>query len=152
MQPPTPNVDGIFMGKTILGVANEYGMNALGSVTAVRNATGAVSNTYRYKPYGEMISSFGYGSYAYFLYAGAWNYEFLNRPYAPTSAGMRIFDYNSANWNTRDPLWAFGLGQYIYAEADPVNKTDASGLAPEDPLESLKQFPFLKHLFAVPIR
>jgi hypothetical protein len=123
----------------ILGTVNplsdvsEYGLDALGSVTSSRNASGAVVNNYRYKPYGQMLAGFTPGQSGYFLFGGGLNYEFLNRQGAEISAGMRIFSYMTANWTTRDPMWTAGFfGNYfVYADGNPSSRIDPSGLKSE---------------------
>jgi RHS repeat-associated protein len=123
----------------ILGTVNplsdvsEYGLDALGSVTSSRNASGAVVNNYRYKPYGQMLAGFTPGQTGYFLFGGGLNYEFLNRQGAEISAGMRIFSYMTANWTTRDPLALYAISfenPYTYAGANPLSNVDPTGLDP----------------------
>jgi hypothetical protein len=153
----------------ILGTVNplsdvsEYGLDALGSVTSSRNASGAVVNNYRYKPYGQMLAGFTPGQTGYFLFGGGLNYEFLNRQGAEISASMRIFSYLTANWTTRDPLsystdmarfisrvgmeqFIQGENPYVYVEGNPTTYTDPSGLQSTDGSGCGSYLPFVKNV------
>ena len=51
-------VDGMILGEVTNGVMRNYGTDALGSVVATYIG-GAQENTYRYKPYGELLAKSG---------------------------------------------------------------------------------------------
>ena len=109
------------------GSGNEryYVFDALGSVLALTGETGGVADTYAYDEYGVEIATTG-TSYNPMRYTGQqWDEErqlnyLRHRHYSPT-LGMFI---------RRDPAGhQCGPNLYSYAESDPTNFADASGLS-----------------------
>jgi RHS repeat-associated protein len=104
-----------------------YGYDAHGNVTFLTDATGAVTDTYDYDSWGNLVG--GTGSTANTrLYAGE---EFdpdlgmINlraRPYKPSTG--RFVGLDPAKG---DPLSPLSLNRYLYANADPVNLSDPLG-------------------------
>jgi len=105
-----------------------YPSDALGSVMALTNSTGAVVNTYAYDPYGASTASSGstanvFGSGGQQLDSGAGLYKM----------GQRYYDPVLARWSSQD-LLAGGLdnpqsfNNYSSVLGNPVSLLDATGL------------------------
>jgi RHS repeat-associated protein len=106
----------------------------LGSTRLVTDQTGAVQATFTYDPYGNLTGTTGTATTP-FLYAGQ---------YRDAESGLyymraRYYDPNTAQFLSRDPLVAATRSPYGYANDDPLNASDPSGLmgcpsgAPCDP-------------------
>ncbi len=115
-------VDGEIIGESTNGLRLDYLTDALGSVTAKVDQTGAVTSTARYKPYGDKlvgsIYTFGWvGAYGYRISAGG--IYIRNRTYAS----------GAARWGTRDKLWP-NESPYGYVFDNPIVRIDYNGLSP----------------------
>ncbi len=95
-----------------------------GSVVAVSNSSGASIATYSYGPYGETTNWSG----SRFRYTGQITlpevqlYHYKARAYSPTLA----------RFLQPDPIGlSGGLNLYAYANNDPINMSDPTGLAPD---------------------
>ncbi len=64
-------VDGRIIGESTGGVRTDYVHDAQGNVVATTDETGAVVNTYRYKPFGNLLATTGAGADPRFLWNGA---------------------------------------------------------------------------------
>ncbi len=101
-----------------------YITDALGSVLALTDDTGAVTDTYAYDEYGILIASIGstYNPQGFTgqYYDGETRFCYLrNRHYAPEQ-GCFI---------RRDPTGSMGIAsQYLYADNDPTTFSDPLGL------------------------
>ena len=110
------------------GGGNEryYIFDALGSVLALTDEAGTVTDTYTYDEYGGITSTIGSSVNGPRFGGQTLDYEsefyyFRNRHYAPTTG----------NFLRRDPIGHFGgANLYSYAEQDPVSLLDPEGLAP----------------------
>jgi RHS repeat-associated protein len=104
-----------------------YGYDGHGSVRQLTNSTGAVTDTYDYDAFGNLINSTGSTPNNY-LFAGE-QYDpalglYYNRArYLNTTTG-RFWDLDSFEGQPNDPL---SLHKYLYAGGDPVNRFDPSG-------------------------
>lgn len=104
-----------------------YGYDGHGSVRQLTNSTGAVTDTYDYDAFGNLINSIGSIPNNY-LFAGE-QYDpalglYYNRArYLNTTTG-RFWSMDSAEGSLGDPL---SLHKYTYAGSDPVNKVDPTG-------------------------
>ncbi|HEX8207227.1 MAG TPA: RHS repeat-associated core domain-containing protein [Solirubrobacteraceae bacterium] len=109
------------------GTTRQYAVqDRLGSVIGLTNASGTLSKSYRYDPYGNTTSTGGGGAESRFRYAQGWLsdgglYHF----------GARYYDPSVGRWTQRDPLDQTGdLAEgnlYAYVGDDPVNATDPEG-------------------------
>jgi len=104
-----------------------YGMDGHGSVRYLTDANGAITDTYDYDAFGNLIAQTG---------TTANNYLFAGEQFDP-SLGVyynraRYFDQRLGRYWTADTFAGRfddpqSLHKYLYANANPVNKTDPSG-------------------------
>jgi RHS repeat-associated protein len=102
--------------------------DALGSVKALSDSTGAVTDTYNYSAFGKDLSHTGTTANAY-KFAGeqfdsALDNYYLRARYYNQSVG-RFTQMDTWNGNSQDPIT---LHKYLYANVDPVNRIDPSGM------------------------
>ncbi|MGA8366927.1 MAG: RHS repeat-associated core domain-containing protein, partial [Candidatus Acidiferrales bacterium] len=98
-----------------------------GSVRALTDQTGNVTDTYDYDAFGNEIHSTGTTANE-FLFAGE-QYDpdlhlYYNRARYLNVPTGRFWTMDSFEGNGQDPL---SLHKYLYGEADPVNSTDPTG-------------------------
>jgi len=104
-----------------------YAVEPPGHVTGVMDASGGVVARYRYTPWGEIESRSGTLDQPL---------QFMARE-VDASTGLhyvrnRWYDTSLARFISEDPIGlAGGLNTYAYAENDPVNRRDPSGLVSE---------------------
>ena len=101
-----------------------YHHDQLGSTRALTNSSGTVVATYTYDSYGNLTGSTGTASNP-FGYAGQ---------YADAESGLiylraRYYDPSSGQFVTRDPIVGITGQPYAYANDDPINNIDPTGLA-----------------------
>ena len=98
-------VNGQLIGETTSGVRTEYLTDALGSVTATLNSSGEIVNTYRYKPYGQLLSKTGSGEDPRYLWTGNTGSRRTLVTYAEQYNQARHYGSKQAGWTTVDPTW-----------------------------------------------
>jgi RHS repeat-associated protein len=104
-----------------------YGYDGHGSVRQLTNSAGAVTDTYDYDAFGNIVNQTGSTPNNY-LFAGE-QYDpalslYYNRArYLNTSTG-RFWSMDSYEGNDQGPL---SLHKYLYTGDNPVNKVDRSG-------------------------
>jgi RHS repeat-associated protein len=109
------------------GTSSYYLYDALGSVKALSDSTGAVTDTYNYTAFGKDLNHVGTTTNAY-KYAGEQydaeldNY-YLRARYYNQNVG-RFTQMDTWNGNSQDPVT---LHKYLYANVNPVSYTDPSG-------------------------
>jgi RHS repeat-associated protein len=113
---------GNFFTQTIYFVFDGHG-----SVRALTDQTGAVTDTYDYDAFGNLLHSTG-TTYNNYRYSGEQfdpdlNLYFNRARYLNTSTG-RFWTTDTFEGNPQTPL---SLHKYLYANADPVNMRDPSG-------------------------
>jgi len=107
------------------GVTTSYGHDALGSVTETF-VSGAVQNTYRYKPYGATLTKTGAGADPSFLCNGGTGYRASSL--SKVSHYVRARHYSSACWSwTSVDQWWPPEPAYIYMAGNPGSGSDYSG-------------------------
>ncbi len=104
-----------------------YLVDALGSVVGLTDSSGSLAATYRYEPYGKLVSSTGSLSNPWRFAGGYFDsstgfYKF----------GTRYYDPNVGRWTQPDPVSGCidqpeSLNPYVYVNSNPVNATDESG-------------------------
>lgn len=119
------SVNGRITGQTKDGVKTHFLTDPLGSVTATLSDAGVEENTYRYKPYGGLLSKAGSAEDPAFLWLGGLGY----RDSMPGAKYVRRRTLVSSigSWSSCDPMWPIEPA-YVYANSSPSMKTDASGL------------------------
>ncbi len=119
-------VDGQIIGYKDASGRKDYLTDALGSVTAEVDQTGA-TKTFdgRYKPYGGDLSSTGIkGNYDW---VGSWGYRGTNLSAASHYVRARTYCKTTGSWSTIDPLGILS-GRYQYVHGQPTAKIDNFGL------------------------
>ncbi len=112
-----------------------YHSDGIGSIRQLTDETGNVTDSYTYSVFGELLAHTGDDPQPY---------AFAGEPYDPNSG----FSYNRARWmdprvgrfTSVDPAAGVftdptSLHKYLYAHAEPVRRTDPSGLRSPIPLE-----------------
>jgi RHS repeat-associated protein len=105
-----------------------YGYDGHGSVRCLTNSTGAVTDTYTFDAFGNLIASTGTTPNEY-LYAGEQldpnlGFYYLRARYMNPSFGR----FQTLDAYEASPLDPPSLHKYLYASADPANRTDPTGL------------------------
>lgn len=119
-------VDGQMIGYKNAGGRKDFLTDALGSVTAEVDQTGA-TKTFdgRYKPYGGDLSSTGTrGSYGW---VGAWGYRGTGLSASSHYVRARHYSKASGAWCMVDPLWP-NQSTYTYSSSMPTSRVDPTGL------------------------
>ncbi len=137
-------VDGQMIGYKDAGGRKDFLTDALGSVTAEVDQSGA-TKTFdgRYKPYGGDLSSTGArGSYGW---VGTWGYREANLAASSHYVRARHYSKLSGTWTSVDILWP-DTSATSYAWLAPTDTIDPTGLAPcksnccEEKMEAAKQY------------
>jgi RHS repeat-associated protein len=107
-----------------------YHADGNGNVTYLVNSSQGLGCSYRYRPYGELLSS-STGT----LSASANAYRFSSKEWMNTSGlyyyGYRFYQPTLQRWINRDPIMEEGgVNLYTYAFNEPAAKVDATGLSP----------------------
>jgi RHS repeat-associated protein len=95
-------------------------------------SNGTVDNWIRYLSAGQgrvsTLNTYGANIETYSNYGAQWGYR--NDPGTSMEVtGQRFYDFNDARFYTRDPIsYDGGMDLYQYADANPVNYSDPSGL------------------------
>jgi RHS repeat-associated protein len=105
------------------GNVTYYHHDQLGSTRVLTSATGAATNTYSYDPYGTLSGSTG---------TGAPSLGFAGQ-YTDSGSGLqylraRYYDPGTGGFLTRDPLEQLTQQPYSYAQDNPTNGLDPTGL------------------------
>jgi RHS repeat-associated protein len=109
------------------GTSHYYGLDGHGSVRFLTSSTGAITDTYDYDAFGNLISKTGTTTNNY-LFAGeqfdpALGIYYNRARYYDQRLG-RFWTMDDAEGENRDPI---SLHKYLYANINPVNNTDPSG-------------------------
>lgn len=102
------------------GYANYYYLfDGVGSIVALTDSKGSVVNTYSYGPYGNVTAQTGTTPNPW-LYASG----YFDGPSELSKMSDRYYDAAVGRFTQLDPMG----GGYPYAEDDPINAADRSGL------------------------
>src|SRR3989441_359244 len=104
-----------------------YGYDGQGSVRLLTGITGAITDTYTYDAFGNLLGATGHTPNEH-LYAGEQfdanvGFYYLRARYLNPSSG-RFWTMDSYEGSSADPA---SLHKYLYVGADPINKVDPSG-------------------------
>jgi RHS repeat-associated protein len=133
--------DEVFWRKPVSGSASNYLVDALGSVVALADGSGASTTTYTYQPHGEPVN--GDLSNPFTFTGREWN----------SSIGLqqnraRYYSPAHGRFTAEDPIGeSGGLNLYQYAAGAPTFGTDPFGL---DPLLDAGFEAFVSHDFLPP--
>src|SRR6185503_640984 len=105
-----------------------YGADAHGSIRLLTSSAGAVTDTYNYEAFGNLISATGTTA-NYYRYSG----ERFDSDLGAYHLRARYYSPQRGRFLTTDPFAGFAdaprtLHKYLYVGADPVNFIDPSGL------------------------
>jgi RHS repeat-associated protein len=108
-------------------VSSFYGLDGHGSVRFLTDTTGAITDTYTFDAFGNLIASTGSTPNNY-LYAGeqldpSLGFYYLRARYMNPSSG-RFWTLDTYEGSRYDSA---SLHKYLYASANPNNNTDPSG-------------------------
>ncbi len=105
-----------------------YGYDGHGSVRLLTDAAGAVTDTYDYDAFGNLLSSTGLTPNEFRFAGEQFDFDlglYYNRArYLNTTTG-RFWTMDTAAGNPQTPS---SLHRYLFASADPVDRIDPSGL------------------------
>jgi RHS repeat-associated protein len=107
---------------------NFYHADGSGNITYLVNSSQTLAASYRYDPYGNLISSSG-------TLAATNTYRFSSKEFIP-SAGLyyylyRFYDPNSQRWLNRDPIEELGgINLFAFVANSPLDYADLLGLQP----------------------
>jgi RHS repeat-associated protein len=109
------------------GTSHYYGLDGHGSVRFLTSSTGAITDTYDYDAFGNLISKTGTTTNNY-LFAGeqfdpALGIYYNRARYYDQRLG-RFWTMDDAEGENRDPI---SLHTYLYASANPIDRLDPSG-------------------------
>ncbi|MBI1756899.1 MAG: hypothetical protein HYR64_07320 [Fimbriimonas ginsengisoli] len=119
-------IDGTIIAESSGGVRTDYMHDALGSVIGAVDATGVVTNTYRWKPYGSLLSSTGPNPTPTFGWLGGLGYRASGRSHSDYYVRARHYSAVDAAWLAADPEWP-AKAAYIYANDGPTSTVDPTG-------------------------
>jgi RHS repeat-associated protein len=113
--------------RIVAGSLSFYQYDGHGSVRLLTNAGGAITNTYDYDAFGNLINRSGTTPNDY-LFSGEQfdaniGFYYLRARYMNPAAG-RFLSMDSFEGDLADPIT---LHKYLYADADPVDRVDPSG-------------------------
>ena len=119
-------LNGELLGETGPGGRRFYGKDALGSVVATYDQNGTLENTYRYKPYGGLLSKTGSAPDPRFMWTGSTGSRTTGASYAEQYNRARHYESRQAGWTSVDALWPFQAA-YCYSDSAPTQQLDPSG-------------------------
>jgi hypothetical protein len=106
-------------------------IDASGNTAMLVNTTdGSVAASYKYDPYGNLLSASGPDQFICSFLGKGWYYDIE----APTIFHADLRDGKNNVWYERDPAGEIAGGANLNAvvAGDPINLSDTSGLAPTD--------------------
>jgi RHS repeat-associated protein len=108
-------------------ITSFYGYDGHGSVRQLFDSTGAVTDSYDYDAFGNLINSTGTTPNNYLFAGEAYDSAlglYYNRARYLNTATGRFWSMDTHEGKERDPL---SLHKYLYAEGNPVDHVDPSG-------------------------
>ncbi|HXA28805.1 MAG TPA: LamG-like jellyroll fold domain-containing protein [Candidatus Angelobacter sp.] len=108
-----------------------YHHDQLGSIRLLTDASGAAQATYSYDPYGNLTASSGSVANP-FRFTG----QYLDAESGLYYLRARYYDPVTANFLSRDPALWTTRAPYGYADDNPLNEADPTGLCSWNPFDS----------------
>jgi len=130
--------DGLEAMFTGAGVGSYYLFDNVGNTSALTAEDGSVSASYRYLPFGEILSSAGTGVASnQYTFNGEWGVA--QRGTAGFDMRARLYDSVTGRFTQQDPIGFEGGDVNLYRVVlnDPVALIDPGGLDPVDPSGSI---------------
>jgi RHS repeat-associated protein len=119
---------GALLGQRSSAGSQYFLFDGLGSVVAVTNASGTVTDRYRYDPYGDTVAVTGASSNPW-RYTGA----FLDEATGLYKMGLRYYDPDLGRWTQQDAVQNLmqppQANRYVYVGCNPANYVDPTGLS-----------------------
>ena len=122
-------INGQIVSENRGGVISYYAPDNLGSTVALLDATGTVTDTFTYWPYGEIQSHVG-SSITPFTFCGTLGY-YTDVLGSQIYVRARYLRQALTRWQSFDPLWP-SQRPYSYVDNMPTSKVDWLGLGPLD--------------------
>jgi RHS repeat-associated protein len=123
------SVNQSLLGESGGGGRLDYLPDALGSNLATINQSGVAQNTYRYRPFGEVLSTTGGATDLRFQWNGESGYAVTALSYSEHYVRARHLSTSIALWTSVDPsYYRLREGFYIYVEQRPTLINDPTGL------------------------
>ena len=116
--------------------------DALGSVRQLADTAGAVTLTQSYAPYGEVTQSVGTSQTSYAFTGEARDANGL------TFLRARYLDSSTGRFTQRDPS-GLEANLYLYAQANPVNRIDPTGLFSDQQIADSFGHPNIETLLSI---
>jgi RHS repeat-associated protein len=116
-----------FTGSQSLTQSIYYVYDGHGSVRALTNPTGAVTDTYDYDAFGNLIHSTGTTPNNYLFASEQFDPDlglYYNRARYLNTATGRFWSMDTFEGDSQSPL---SLHRYLYASLDPIDRVDPSG-------------------------
>ena len=126
-------VNGSIIGETTSGVRTDYMTDALGSVTGT-TISGTVQNTYRYMPFGGILSQTGSAPSPRFLWVGGQGYRATQIASADYYVRKRHLSVAAGAWTSLDFYWLAELA-WVYANNNPTTASDRTGMLAATPVD-----------------
>jgi RHS repeat-associated protein len=114
-----------------------YLFDGLGSVVAVTNANGGVTNSYTYDPYGVTTETKALLTNVFNPWRYAGQYQDVST--GLYKMGARYYQPELGRWTQRDPS-GLDANAYAYVGGNPVNFTDPSGMFLDKIVEGIDAF------------
>jgi RHS repeat-associated protein len=110
------------------GTTSYYQADGLGSLTSLSNPSGALTNTYTYDSFGNLLASTGSLVNSFRCTGREFDTETSLYYYR-----ARYYDPNSGRFVSEDPIRIRGgINLYAYVRNDPVRLTDPDGRCPPE--------------------
>ena len=111
-----------------------YHFDRVGSILALTDTSGAVTDAYAYAPYGKLLRHDGISNQP-FTFLGRWGVRQETESGSLYHIRARYYDVITARFTSRDPVWPrIGdprqINPYQYALSEPINHMDRTGLVP----------------------
>jgi RHS repeat-associated protein len=109
-----------------------YVLDALGSVIALTDGSGAIAASYTLRPISNTVTASGAQATVHpFRFASG----YFDSATGLTKFGDRYYDSSLGRWTQRDPIGGSiadpgNLNRYVYAGDSPTNLTDVTGMDP----------------------